>query len=52
MLIMNTTKNNCYELNLTLLLICLALILQALPARSSEFCPQTQNLPEANLSLK
>ena len=52
MLAMNKTKTDYFNLNLTLLLLCLALILQALPARSAEFRPQTQSLPEASLALK
>ena len=49
---MNKTKTDYFNLNLTLLLLCLALILQALPAHSANFCAPTQNFSEASLALK
>ena len=49
--VMNKEKCNCYDLNLTLLLLCLALILQALPARSAAFCPRTPQLPGTEQTL-
>ena len=48
---MNQTKTDYFNLNLTLLLICLALILQALPARSADFCPTTHPLPATERPL-
>lgn len=48
---MNKEKSNCFDLNLTLLLLCLALILQAFPARSATFCPRTPQMPDAEQTL-
>jgi len=48
---MNKTKPSCYDLNLTLLLLCLAVILQAFPARSAGFTPHTQHRSTAGHTL-